>query len=219
MEYYPAFLRVAGRACLVIGGGTVALQKVRSLVDAGAQVTVISPSCVPSIATLAAAGGIRLRQRRYARGDVHGFFLVLAATNDAALHQQIRADADAANVLLNVVDDPEHCDFIMPAVLRRGDLILAASTGGASPAMAKHIRDELEQSFGPEYDLALRVLARVRTRLQASEPPERRRELLTALAGSELLDACRSGGTAGIDTLLARIVGPQVSLASLGAQL
>jgi precorrin-2 dehydrogenase len=217
MSYYPVFLRVAGRPCLVIGGGRVAEQKVDSLLKACADVTVMSPQLTPRLTALAAAGRIEHRPHRYASGDLAGFFLVYAATDDAALHEQIAIEADAAGVLLNVVDRPQLCHFIVPSVVERGDLMIATSTSGASPAMAKRIRRDLEHRFGPEYALALQLLRRVRERLAGSgcEGTERRR-IFAALVDSPLLEYLRLGNGRDIDALLATTVGAGVSLASLG---
>src|SRR5215470_4087084 len=121
MKYYPIFMRVAGRPCVVIGGGNVAEQKVHSLLRAGARVTVISPDLAAPLAGLASAGAITHRPRDYASGDLKGFCLAYAATDDERLHEQIAREAEAAGVLLNVVDRPALCDFIVPSVMERGD--------------------------------------------------------------------------------------------------
>src|SRR5690349_5541725 len=117
MKYYPIFLRVAGRPCLVIGGGTVAAQKVESLLNAGAAVTVVSPELNPKLAELAATRRVMHRPRPYCSGDLHGVVLAYAATNDAEVHVQIARDAAAAGVLLNVVDRPQLCTFIVPSIM------------------------------------------------------------------------------------------------------
>jgi precorrin-2 dehydrogenase/sirohydrochlorin ferrochelatase len=220
MNYYPIFLRVAGRPCLVIGGGTVAEQKVESLLKSGARVTVTSPQLTPRLEALAARDEIIHQQRAYASGDLEGAFLVYAATNDDALHARIAAEAHAAGVLLNVVDRPQLCDFITPSVVERGDLMIATSTSGASPALAKRIRRELEDLFGPEYALALTLLRRVRERLAGSAGiSTERQRIFKALVDSPLLDHLRHGRSRDVDALLASTVGEGVSLASLGIDL
>jgi len=219
MKYYPIFLRVAGRPCLVVGGGTVAEHKVDALLRAGARVTVISPELTSKLASRAADGSITYHRRRYVAGDLHGAALAYAATDDAALHRQMADDAAAAGVLLNVVDHPGLCDFIAPAVMQRGDLLIATSTSGASPAMAKRIRRNLEQTFGPEYADALQILACLRRRLaeRALSFAERQR-ILGALVDSSLVEYLRDGRTDEVDRLLAATVGDGVSLASLGME-
>ena len=220
MNYYPIFLRVAGRSCLVIGGGRVAEQKVQSLLTAGARVTVVSPQLTSGLHALAAAGQITHQDRTYASGDADGFFLAYAATDDEDLHVRIAAEADAAGVLVNVVDRPQLCDFIMPSVIERGDLVIATSTGGASPAMARRIRCELEEIFGPEYALALTLLRRVRETLGASpHTGAERRRIFNALVDSPLLDYIRHGQRQDINALLAATVGNDMSLAALGIEL
>jgi precorrin-2 dehydrogenase/sirohydrochlorin ferrochelatase len=220
MKYYPIFLRVAGRPCLVIGGGRVAEQKVKALLDAGARVTVVSPDMTPALAELAAAGVLTYHQHGYASDDLRGFFLAYAATSDDALHVRIARDAEAMGVLLNVVDHPPLGDFIAPAVMTRGDLIIATSTGGASPALAKRIRRDLEDTFGPEYDVALQLLRRIRERLAAHAlTSAERQQVFTRLVESPLLDYLRERQIDAVDRLLAATVGDGVSLASLGVEL
>ena len=220
MNYYPIFLRVAGRSCLVIGGGRVAEEKVRSLLAAGARVTVISPQLTPGLRALAASEQITHQDRTYASSDAGGFFLAYAATDDADLHVKIAADAAAAGTLVNVVDQPQLCDFIMPSIVERGDLVIATSTSGTSPAMARRIRCELEQTFGPEYALALALLRRVRESLAAiPNTGAERRRIFNTLVDSPLLDYIRKGQRREIDALLASTVGNDVSLAGLGIDL
>jgi precorrin-2 dehydrogenase/sirohydrochlorin ferrochelatase len=220
MKFYPIFLRVAGRACLVIGGGTVAVQKVESLLNAGAAVTVISPELAPAIAALATAQRVTHHRRCYRGGDLHGFFLAYAATSDAQVHTEIAREAEAAGVLLNVVDTPQLCTFIVPSVMQRGDLLIATSTSGTSPALARRIRRDLEHSFGPEYDLALRLLGRLREAFrQRALPAAERQRIFGTLVDSPLIDYLRSGQRADVDRLLATTVGDGVSLETLGVEL
>ena len=217
MKYYPIFVRVVGRECLVIGGGAVAARKVESLVNAGAAVTVISPELPPEITDLAAAGQVTHHRRCYQRGDLRGFFLAYAVTADVAVQTQIAAEATAAGVLLNVVDVPQLCTFIVPSVMKRGDLVIATSTSGTSPALARRIRQDLEHSFGPEYDAALRLLGRLRESFRArGVPAVERQRMFGTLVDSELIDYLRRGQHAAVDELLATTVGAGVSLATLG---
>jgi precorrin-2 dehydrogenase len=219
MKYYPICLRVADRPCVVIGGGRVAEQKTAALLKAGARVTLISPDVSPGLARLGAAQRIRLHRRPYASGDLRGCFLAFAATDDTALHGRIAQDAREAGVLLNVVDRPALCDFIMPAVTARGELIIATSTSGASPALARRIRRTLDEQFGHEYAQALQLLRRLRARLAGNGwTVDERRRIFAALADSALLDYLRTEQTVEVDRLLAQIVGHGVSLASLGLE-
>jgi len=149
---FPMFLRLAGRDVLVVGAGAVAHPKIESLLRAGARVRVVAPRARRAVAALTRARRIRFQQREFRAADLDGAFLVIAATNSAALHEQVLRLARARGVLCNVVDDPARCDFFYPAVVRRGDLQIAISTGGASPALAQRLRKDLEKQFGPEYE-------------------------------------------------------------------
>ena len=220
MKYYPMFLRVAGRPCLVIGGGNVAAQKVDGLLAAGGRATVISPELCRPLAALAVAGKLTHLARPYAPGDLRGFFLVFAATDDREVQSQVVREAHELGVLLNVVDRPTLCDFIAPAVLERGDLMIAVSTSGASPALARQVRRQLAALFGPEYALALQLLRRLRDRLAApSQTAADRQRIFAALVESPLLDYLREHRIADIDRLLAQTVGTGVSVAELGVEL
>jgi precorrin-2 dehydrogenase/sirohydrochlorin ferrochelatase len=219
MKYYPVFLRVAGRRCLVIGGGQVAEHKVQSLLRADAQVTIISPQLTPTLTALAAAHRVTHHMRAYTHGDLRRFLLVYAATDNEQVQAQIADEAAAAGVLLNVADRAELCDFIAPSVLQRGDLLIAASTSGTSPALAKRIRQDLEGAFGTEYDLALQILGRLRQQLSGrSVTMADRQRIFTTLVGSPLLEYVRGHQTVEIDRLLASTVGEGVSLSSLGIE-
>lgn len=162
MKYYPICLRIEGRRCLVVGGGKVAERKARGLIDSGAMVVVISPELTPGLEGLRAEGAISWEPRGYRAEDAAGFFLVMAATDDPVVQDQIQADASRLNVLLNVADVPEKCNFILPALVKRGALMVAISTSGKSPALAKRLRRELEERLGPEYELVTEALGLIR---------------------------------------------------------
>jgi precorrin-2 dehydrogenase/sirohydrochlorin ferrochelatase len=217
MAYIPIFLDVTGRECVVVGGGEVAARKVESLLEAGARVTVISPHLSPTLDSLAANGSITHIARDYQRGDIRGSVLVYAATDDPKLHRELAAEARALGIPVNVVDVPELCTFIAPAVVKRGALQIAVSTGGASPAFAARLRRELQDQFGTEYARTLEVLRAARRRLHADEidPAERMRRLKD-LADSTLPAAIAAGDVAAIDRILATHLGAGVSLAALG---
>src|SRR5208282_3908540 len=217
MGYLPIFLDVTGRECVVVGGGEVAARKVASLLEAGARVTVVSPGLAPRLEAIVAQGLVTYVARDYARGDIRGCVLVYAGTDDSQLHRELAAEARALGIPINVVDMPELCAFIAPAVVKRGALQIAISTGGASPAFAARLRRELEDQFGTEYTLTLEVLRAARRRLHADEidPAERMRRL-TDLANSALPDAIAVGDAAAIERILATHLGDGVSLATLG---
>ena len=165
MGYYPVSLDLTGRPCLVVGGGVVALRKIAGLVEAGARVTVVSPSLTPSLLKLAAEAEFHWRPREYAQGDAAGFFLVMVATDDLAVNAAAAAECRERGVLVNCADDPARCDFILPAVFRRGAVMVAVSTGGASPTMARLVREELEALLPDDIAPLTEVVAGVRREL------------------------------------------------------
>jgi precorrin-2 dehydrogenase/sirohydrochlorin ferrochelatase len=150
-DYFPTFLDLRGRRCLVVGGGEIGERKARALLECGARVTVVSLTFTPGLLALAEMGQIERRARALRRADLRACALVIAATGEAHADEVTAALARDARVLVNVVDRREHCDFIMASVLRRGELQIAVSTGGRSPALARDIRRRLEDLFGPEY--------------------------------------------------------------------
>jgi precorrin-2 dehydrogenase / sirohydrochlorin ferrochelatase len=167
--YYPVFLALEGRPCLVVGGGSVAEGKVRGLMSAGARVTVVSPTLGPALRELADDGRLRYVDRPYRQGDIDGMTLVLTATDDAGVNGQVTQDCRSLGTWVNSADDPPNCDFILPSVIRRGRVTLAASTSGASPALARRLREELEAFLGDDVALLADLLADVRSALQAAQ--------------------------------------------------
>ena len=215
MAYLPIFLDVAGRRCVVIGGGEVAARKVASLLEAGADVVVVSPALVASLAELAREGRIVHLKREYEAGAMSGAALVYAATDDAELHQRLHAEARDRAIPINVADVPSLCTFIAPATMTRGSLQIAVSTEGASPAMAKRIVARIERLFGPEYALALEVLRAARHHLKSTEPDIRLRAAkLIALARSRIPEYLRKGDLDAVEKKLVREIG--VGLDALG---
>ncbi|HVX30803.1 MAG TPA: bifunctional precorrin-2 dehydrogenase/sirohydrochlorin ferrochelatase [Nitrolancea sp.] len=167
---YPIALNLAQKPCLVVGGGALAEGKLDALIAAGACLTVISPDVQPRIADLAADGHLVLRQRPYHSDDLNGVTLVIAATEDRALNARIAEDARAAGVLVNAVDDPPNCDFYAVSIVRRGDLQVAISTNGRSPAFARWMRESLDVSLPAEYRDLLDLLGDIRDRIRQDGP-------------------------------------------------
>jgi precorrin-2 dehydrogenase/sirohydrochlorin ferrochelatase len=157
-QYYMACLDLEGRRCLVVGGGRIALEKIGGLVLCGARVTVVAPEALPEVQELAA----EWRERAYEPADLEGQLLVVAATNIRALNEAVSADAEARGMLCNVVDQPALCSFILPAVHRNGPIAVAISTGGASPALAQRMRDEVAERFDERYVVLARRLRELR---------------------------------------------------------
>lgn len=186
MLLFPAFLKIAGRRCVVVGAGRVAEEKVRGLLRVDAKVSVVAPVATPQIRAWVHTRKIRWISRRFRRADLSGAFLVVAATSSPALHARIYAEAKRQGVLCNVVDDPEHCDFYYGSVVRRGSLQIAISTGGHSPALAQRLRKRLEKEFGSEYEEWLEEIGSIRKQLFANHiSPQRRKVLLHQLASEK----------------------------------
>ncbi len=189
MSLFSIFLKLAGHRCLVVGAGAVGESKIESLLLAGADVRVVAPRATRIIRAWARTGEVRWEARRFHPADLQGTFLVVAATSSPQLHEQIFREARRRGVLCNVVDDPARCDFYYPAVVRRGPLQIAISTGGQSPALAQRLRKKLEQEFGPEYEMWVEHLGRARQMLLARAiEPERRRRLLHRLASQRAFE-------------------------------
>ena len=164
--YYPIFLNIQGKRCVVIGGGKVALRKVKMLLDCGANVSVISPKPHPDMAKLSKERAIHLIQRDYEARDLKEAVIAIACTDVKEVNRKVADEAKKAGILVNVADDPEPSDFIIPAFFRRGNLTLAVSTSGVSPALARKIRMKLEKSFGEEYASLLSLIGEVRSTLK-----------------------------------------------------
>lgn len=162
---FPMFLKLEGRRCVVVGGGEIARQKITGLLEAGADLLVVAPRANDAIREMADAGRLRWEQREFEARDLDSITLVISATADRSLNGSIFRLAADRGVLCNAVDEPEHCDFYYPSVVRRGDLQIAISTNGNSPALAQRLRVELESRFPPEYETWMRWLGRIRAGL------------------------------------------------------
>jgi len=168
MGFYPVFLELAGRRCLVVGGGLVAERRVHALLAANAAVAVVSPALTPALGALASGGQIRHERRSFEPGDLDGVDLAFAATDRGEVNAALFLAARARGVWVNTADDPAHCTFILPAVVRRGELSVAVSTGGTSPALARAIREELERYLTAEYATLAEIAAEARRELRAA---------------------------------------------------
>jgi siroheme synthase-like protein len=166
MGFYPVFLDMSRRRCVVIGGGPVAERRVHGLLAAGADLTVISPMVTDRLKKLAAQGAILHLPRDYEPGDLAGYDLVFVATDDGAVNQAVFSEAGSRAIWTNSADDPDNCDFILPAVIRRGGLSVAISTGGRSPATTRAIHEELENYFTPDYGPLVQIASEVRRELK-----------------------------------------------------
>jgi len=187
--FYPLFLDLRGRSVLVVGGGTIAGRKVEALLDAGAAVTLVAPDVTSSLMHLADSNTIQLRLRKFIEADLDGMVLVISATDDRAAQEQIAGAARARNILINTVDIPDLCDFIVPAIVRKGDLAVAISTSGKSPTLAAALRTKLESVITEDAARAVRVLGEVREEVHSRfADPDRRKEAFESIVASGILD-------------------------------
>jgi precorrin-2 dehydrogenase len=168
VAHFPVCLELAGRRCLVVGGGVVAERRIAGLLEAGAAVTVIAPALTPALAALAAEGRLRHEPRGYRDGDLAGFDLALAATDAGLVNAALAREGRARGVWVNAADDPANCTFILPALVRRGDLTVAVSTGGTSPALARAVREDLERYLTADYATLAQIAAEARRELRAA---------------------------------------------------
>jgi siroheme synthase-like protein len=189
MSLFPAFLKLTNRRVLVVGGGSIAAQKIRSLLEAGARVHVVSPKLAPQLAEWVRNRQIDWSPKPFEPTDLDGTFLVIAATSLRDLNAHVYREADRRNILCNAVDDIDHCHFYYGSIVQRGDLQITISTNGKSPALAQRLRKELEQQFGPEYEHWLEWLGAARETLRAqSTDPETTKHWLHILASKPMFE-------------------------------
>jgi len=204
-RYYPVNLDIRGKTCLVVGGGDVAVRKARSLLEAGASVVVVATEVDPKLRALE---GVELRERAFRDTDLHGAFLVVVATDDPVLNRCVGRDAADFGCLVNVADCPALSNFIVPATLRRGELAISVSTGGASPSLARHLRERLESQFGEEYADFVDVLAEIRREIFDKVPQsERRTKLCRELTDEKWLRLLREKGRDVLRTEMLKFLG------------
>lgn len=193
-QYFPININLQDCKCLVVGGGRVAERKVMSLLECGAMVWVVSPELTQNLEKLALEGLINYLNREYEPDDLEDCVLVISAADDQQINFRVASDCFSRNILVNVVDDPEICNFTVPSVLRRGSLCIAISTDGKSPALAKKIREELENLFGTEYAEFLELLGEIRNKVLRDVPDgEDRRKIFECLTNSNILELIREG--------------------------
>lgn len=192
MSYYPVFLDLSGRKAVVIGGGSVAARKIETLLECGASVYVISRDLAPELKRRLDNGEINLLANEFDESHIEDAFLIIIATNDSTLNRRVSASAKRKNILVNVVDQPEECSFIVPSVIKRGELLIAVSTSGRSPALAKRIRETLDSQFGKEYESFLNLMGRIRKELLSRDMQEfERGRIFHELVDSRILESIR----------------------------
>ncbi|MDD2337880.1 MAG: bifunctional precorrin-2 dehydrogenase/sirohydrochlorin ferrochelatase [Geobacteraceae bacterium] len=219
MKYYPINLDIRGKDAIIVGGGAVAERKCRTLLEAGAVVTVIAPRLSRGLRCLVEKGRISHRDRDYRRGDLAGAFLVFAATGDRTISAAVAEEVSEWRILANIADMPDRSDFTTPAVVARGELLLTVSTGGKCPVLAREVREELTARYGEEYGDVLRILGAVREKLLASKKGcHAVKEILHSLISHNLPGILRGDSPDSADRLLREIAGPGFSLSELGLE-
>lgn len=201
---------IAGKKCVVVGGGDVAARKIARLLDCGARVCVVSPNLVPELEKLKKDRLIEHIQDEYRADYLNDAALVIGATDDEKINASISLDARARSVPVNIVDDPQKCDFILPSLIERGDLMIACSTGGQSPALARHLREELESVYGEEYTVLVSILGQLRTKMEKNAGVGK--AWFDQLMSAGLLDAIRNRDAATVKTIVRDITGEEVIL-------
>ncbi|CAN2041554.1 precorrin-2 dehydrogenase / sirohydrochlorin ferrochelatase [Candidatus Magnetomoraceae bacterium gMMP-15] len=218
MRYYPVNLNIKDKKCLVIGGGPVSARKVKTLIKCKAYLIVVSPEIHKDIIKLACENKIILKKRPYKTSDLNSVFLVIAATNNPKLNKKIGEDAALRQILCNIVDMPEQGNFVLPSIVQSGDLMLAISTSGKSPALAKRLRQRLEKEFGQEYEVLLNLMGAVRKKLLSlNHAPHRHKKIFNKLLDEGLLEMIQEHRKDDIDELLVNTIGQDYTLKELGS--
>jgi precorrin-2 dehydrogenase/sirohydrochlorin ferrochelatase len=213
MKYYPVCLDVSGRRCVIIGGGEVAERKARRLMDCGAEVLVVSESLSPALQALKADGRLSHIPADYSSDLIEGAFLVIGATDRSEVNEAVSRDARRRGILVNIVDDPERCNFILPSLHRRGDLMIAVSTGGKSPALAKKLRKEMARHFGPEFETLLRIMGQIRGRvISRGYPPEKNKALFESVIDSDIMDHIREKRWDRVREVIRNLTGEEIEV-------
>ena len=205
--FYPVYLNLKARRVLVIGGGEVAERKIESLLESGASVLVVSPAVTPAIASLSEQKKIEIRYRSYIPGDCSGASLVFSATGDPEVSRAVYQEATALGVFINTADQPDRCSFIMPAVVRRGDIGVAISTNGTSPALASRLRQKISELIGPEYARLSELLSRIRPEIRSKvHTEEQRKDLHYRIIDSEIVSLLKQDDRARAEQRLKEII-------------
>jgi len=213
LKYYPVYLDISNRKCIVIGGGDVAERKVVRLLECGASVSVVAKALTDPLMKLSREKRIAYLGDGYEARHLKGAFLVIGATDRPEVNRRIFEDARQEGILVNIVDEPSLCDFIIPAVFQREDLTVAVSTGGKSPALARRIREDLEGRYGPEYGVLLRIMGKIRKKvLEKREGSEANRRIFEDLLESPLLARIREERWEDVRILIREYVGEDIPL-------
>lgn len=210
MKYYPIFLDIKDKKCVIVGGGEVAARKAERLLDCGAMVFVISPKLTPELAALKGKKVISHIEAEYSGDLTDGAALIIGATDDEKTNARISLDARRKGIPVNIVDDPQKCDFILPSLMLRGDLAIAIGTGGKSPALARYLREELECRYGKEYEVLLNILGNLRAKMAKNAGVGK--DWFNALLAEGILDFIKTGDVNKIKEIVKKITGEEIEI-------
>jgi len=213
MNLYPVQLALSGKRCIIVGGGAVAERKADGLLACGASVVIVARDMTDRLRSWAAEGHIEMHRESYRRDHLQGAFFVIGATDDEDVNDAVFRDASSLDIPVNVVDDPEKCTVIIPAVVRRGDLTIGVSTNGKSPALARRLRIELEGRYGQEYETVLHIMGRVRTIIrERGRASQKNKEIFEALLDGGIVDAVREKRWDDVRGLVYEITGETITI-------
>ncbi|MBN1471171.1 MAG: bifunctional precorrin-2 dehydrogenase/sirohydrochlorin ferrochelatase [Syntrophaceae bacterium] len=210
MKYYPVFLDIRDKKCVIVGGGEIALRKAERLLDCGAKVSVISPKLVPELAALKDRNLISHIAAEYSGNLIDKATLIIGATDDEKTNARISQDARAKSIPVNIVDDPQKCDFILPSIVQRGDLSITIGTGGKSPALARYLREELEGQYGKEYEIFLNILGNLRTKMDKNAGVGK--DWFTSLMAVGILESIKARDIKKVKKIVKDITGEEVDI-------
>jgi precorrin-2 dehydrogenase/sirohydrochlorin ferrochelatase len=210
LKYYPVFLDIQNKKCVVVGGGEVAARKAERLIDCGAKVLVISPKLSPDLAGLKEKNVISHIAAEYQGDLIDGAALIIGATDDEKTNARISLDAGSKGIPVNIVDDPQKCDFILPALVQSGDLAIAIGTGGKSPALARHLREELEAGYGSEYEILLNILGNLRGKMAKNAGVGK--DWFDSLMAAGILDSIKDRDMKQVKEIVKKITGEEVEV-------
>lgn len=213
MKYYPIYLDITNKRCIIVGGGDVAERKAERLLDFGAHVSVVGKSLTPLLETMKREGRIEHVEADYDEAFLRDAFLVIGATDRDDINAKISRDCKNKGVLVNIVDDPEKCDFILPSIMQQGDLLIAISTGGKSPALAKKMRHELEKLYGPEYQTLVKVMGNLRERLvMKGQSSNENKQLFESVIHSDILQHIKDKNWEHVKKIIYDITGVEIEI-------